>query len=303
MEYRAHGKFLLSGEYMVLKGAKALALPLKYGQRMQVSDTAYEGCRWYSAEKGNAWFEATLDSSMCVTATNLPAIGDRLDGIMASILRQRPEAVNKFRGKEFRFDTDFDRDWGLGTSSTLLALLAEYAGVDPYRLLADTFGGSGYDLACAIAPGPLFFTRREGRPLVEPAPFDPPFKEQIFFVYLGNKQNSSAEVKKFFKEALISDTDVQRISELAEAFCTAATPRELAAFMKEHEQIMSRILQAQTVQEKYFPDFAGAVKSMGAWGGDFVMVVSENEEKVTRKYFFDKGFVTILGYSNVLLRD
>ena len=49
MVYRAHGKFLLTAEYMVLKGAKALALPLSYGQQMQVSDIAGDSWHWYSA--------------------------------------------------------------------------------------------------------------------------------------------------------------------------------------------------------------------------------------------------------------
>ena len=34
--YSSHGKFLLTGEYLVLKGALALALPLKLGQSMTV---------------------------------------------------------------------------------------------------------------------------------------------------------------------------------------------------------------------------------------------------------------------------
>lgn len=303
MEYRAHGKFLLTAEYMVLKGAKALALPLSYGQQMQVSDVVGDSCYWYSAELGNDWFEARLDSSLCVTSTNNRSVADRLEEILASVLRQNPQAYTLFRGKELRFDTDFARDWGLGTSSTLLALLAQYTHTDPYRLLADTFGGSGYDLACAIASGPVFFTKTAAGAEVETAPFDPAFKEHIFFVYLGNKQNSSAEVKKFFKEARISGADIQRISEISDAFCRAAGPQQLATLMKEHETIMARVLNTMPVQEKYFSDFNGAVKSMGAWGGDFVMVVSENEEKEVRKYFFDKGFVTILGYSNVLLRS
>lgn len=303
MEYRAHGKFLLTAEYMVLKGARALALPLKYGQRMTTAAISSDACHWYSAENGKAWFEAVLDSSLCITSTNNRAVADRLEQILESVLAQRPEALSLFRGKELRFDTDFNREWGLGTSSTLLALLASYTGTDPYRLLADTFGGSGYDLACATASGPVFFTRTGNGPQVETAPFDPPFKDAIYFVYLGNKQNSAAEVKKFFRDARIDPADTARISHISEAFCQTDSPGKLAALMTEHEQIMSRVLHTEPVQEKYFADFEGSVKSMGAWGGDFVMVVSENEEEYVRKYFFDRGFVTILGYSNVLLRD
>ena len=45
---------------------------------------------------------------------------------------------------------EFPREWGLGTSSTLISNLADWAGADPYALLDKTIGGSGYDLACGI---------------------------------------------------------------------------------------------------------------------------------------------------------
>ena len=34
--YKSNGKFMLTGEYLVLKGATALALPLKLGQSLDV---------------------------------------------------------------------------------------------------------------------------------------------------------------------------------------------------------------------------------------------------------------------------
>ena len=36
MVFKSNGKFLLTGEYLVLKGATALALPLKKGQSLDV---------------------------------------------------------------------------------------------------------------------------------------------------------------------------------------------------------------------------------------------------------------------------
>ena len=36
MKIKSNGKFLLTGEYLVLKGATSLALPLKFGQSMEV---------------------------------------------------------------------------------------------------------------------------------------------------------------------------------------------------------------------------------------------------------------------------
>jgi len=35
--FYSHGKLLLTAEYVILDGAKALALPTKFGQEMEIS--------------------------------------------------------------------------------------------------------------------------------------------------------------------------------------------------------------------------------------------------------------------------
>ena len=51
----------------------------------------------------------------------------------------------------------FPRAWGLGTSSTLISLIAQWAKCDPFELLFEAFGGSGYDIACATANSPISY--------------------------------------------------------------------------------------------------------------------------------------------------
>ena len=52
------------------------------------------------------------------------------------------------------------------------------------------------------------------------------------------------------------------------------------------------------VKEIHFEDFSGVVKSLGAWGGDFAMVISRNNPK---DYFASKGFDTVLSYDEMIL--
>ena len=47
-----------------------------------------------------------------------------------------------------------------------------------------------------------------------------------------------------------------------------------------------------------FPDFDGVIKSLGAWGGDFVMVIS-NENPTD--YFMEKGYETVIPYEEMIL--
>jgi len=48
--YYMHGKFLITGEYLVLKGALALAQPLRFGQHMDVKKTTEPILHWKSLD-------------------------------------------------------------------------------------------------------------------------------------------------------------------------------------------------------------------------------------------------------------
>ena len=89
-------------------------------------------------------------------STDDPDKAMRLCQILQAVKQLNPKA---FEGNDIKFTTrlDFDPNWGLGSSSTLIANLAQWANVNPYELLKLTFGGSGYDLACATAEGPIYY--------------------------------------------------------------------------------------------------------------------------------------------------
>ena len=61
---------------------------------------------------------------------------------------------------------------------------------------------------------------------------------------------------------------------------------------------MSNILELQTIKESLFPDFDGVIKSLGAWGGDFVLVIARENPT---DYFKEKGFETIVSYQDMIL--
>ena len=68
--------------------------------------------------------------------------------------------------------------------------------------------------------------------------------------------------------------------------------------MEKHEVIMSDVLEIQTIKEKLFPDFKGVIKSLGAWGGDFVMAISKDNPTA---YFKEKGYSVVLSYEEMIL--
>lgn len=300
--YHSHGKFLLTGEYLVLRGALALALPLKLGQTLSVETRHGTSLQWNAHKPDGRWFSVILDPE------NLEII-HCTDQNKAEKLAQILQAVkqlntNAFEGNDLKFTTrlDFDPNWGLGSSSTLIANLAQWADVNPYELLKLTFGGSGYDIACATAEGPIYYQLIDGIPQVDTIDFAPPFAEHLFFVYQGQKQSSSKEVKAFLEKTNPIDLqkDIEAVSEISRAVPKCETLDEFGLLMQCHERIIARCI-GQTPVQKRFPDFGGTLKSLGAWGGDFILAATEWDENQVKTYFKEKDLEVVFGYNDLIL--
>lgn len=300
--FHANGKLLLTGEYFVLDGAVALALPTKLGQSLRVTENASGEITWKSFDKNeDLWFEGTfLPSGACLSSSG-EATGQRLSQILQAISSQHPGFFQPKSGMQIETHLDFPREWGLGTSSTLIANLAQWAGVDPFQLLRATFGGSGYDIACANAEGPILYQLEKQTPKFEPTDFDPPFKSNLFFVYLGKKQNSREGIARYRAKVKAEPLLVKAISSLTFLFLECADLPTFEDLIRQHEKIVANTLELPRAKDLYFADFWGEVKSLGAWGGDFVLLTSDRDAEETHHYLNEKGFSTVLPYKDLVL--
>ena len=318
-KHYSNGKFLLTGEYLVLKGALAMALPLKLGQSLEVEelDSNNDRLHWETFRPEGEWFFVTLNpETLEIISCDDQPKAEKLTQILKAVKQLNPKA---FEGNDLRFITrlDFDPNWGLGSSSTLIANLARWANVNPYELLKLTFGGSGYDLACATAEGPIYYQlagldcfvprndakRQSGpTPMVEIVDFNPPFAEHLFFVYQGQKQSSSKEIKAFLEKANPIDlqNDIEAISEISCAVPKCESLDEFALLLQCHERIIARCIGQKPVQ-KHFPDFEGVLKSLGAWGGDFILAATHWDKEQVKAYFKEKGLEVVFGYNELVL--
>jgi mevalonate kinase len=226
-------------------------------------------------------------------------IADKLSAVLKACRQQNSLFLSERQGIKALIQNDFPREWGLGTSSTLIAAIAKWADVDPYPVLFDTFGGSGYDIACAYAAGPVLY-RLEGRtPKVISVNFRPPFDDALYFVYLDKKQDSRVGIQRYRERVKENVQVVAQASQLTERFLAASSLAELDAVIREHEALVSKALDLPRAQSLYFSDFWGEVKSLGAWGGDFVLATSDQPEAATRTYFSKKGFETVLNWEEM----
>ena len=200
-EYYSNGKLLLTSEYVVLDGIECIALPTKYGQSLSVEENQSNEINWISYDnKNHIWFEEKFvfnKKNKLKYLREKNNISDTLLKIFLSIFKLNSYVLSDNLGYDFISKLSFSKNWGLGSSSTLINNLADWAKVDSYELLKLTFGGSGFDIACAKHNKPIKFSNLKNKISVKEVNFNPIFKENIFFIYLGEKQNSRDGIQRY----------------------------------------------------------------------------------------------------------
>lgn len=295
--FHSNGKLLLTGEYVVLSGASALAIPTAYGQSLKIEFSETKGLHWESYDENSAiWFSDIFDLKSLKSKNAENPISRTLSNILLEARSLNPEFLLKEKGLHVTTTLDFPRNWGLGTSSTLINNIAQWANVDAFQLLKNSFGGSGYDIAAAQNDTPIVYRLNNEIPEINKAHLPWGFTDSIFFVYLNQKQDSKQGISRFNK-ATVTKATIKRISEITNSLLVCRSLEEFESLMKEHEQIISEIINLPTVKSKLFSDFSGTVKSLGAWGGDFVLATGNKTEM---EYFREKGFKKIVSFADMI---
>lgn len=301
--FHSNGKLLISGEYLVLDGALAMAVPTKFGQRLDVSlHEEFSGIRWEAFVLNKGWLQVSFGSRLFnIIHTNDQKLALHLKKILKKAFELGNIDVDNQKGILIRTNLDFDRTWGLGSSSTLLSNIGYWLDVDPYSLSKQTSNGSGFDVAAARSDSPIFYQLVNGQPEVSSIEFQPSFKDQLYFVHLNSKKNSEESVKSYKTKVKANQKDVGEVSSLSRIIAGAKDLIDFDKALVEHENILSRVLGVDRIKKQFFSDFQGEIKSLGAWGGDFVMATYSGPESNLHDYFKAKGKSTILRFDDMVL--
>ena len=297
LSFRANGKVLLTGEYAVLDGSLALALPTKLGQSILIEENDFPVLEWKSYDDtNNIWFETTIavdELTNNIYHTDLDK-KTRLISILGAAKKLNPHFL--VNGAKIQTRLEFNPNWGLGSSSTLISLISQWAKVNPYELLNETFSGSGYDVACALADGPITYQLFEGKPKIKNVFFSPSFKDNLYFIYLNQKQDSRKGIRVYREQNSLENL-TETISQLTKEIIQTNTLSEFEYLLNYHEELISKATGLDPIKSN-FPDFNGSLKSLGAWGGDFIMAATEEKPN---SYFQEKGFDVIFPYRDLIL--
>ncbi len=300
MNFYSNGKLLLTGEYVVLDGAKALAIPTTYGQSLTVTPIEASKLIWESIDyTGVVWFsnEFELDAITSET-THTDEVSQTLNDLLSEAKRLNPDFLRDTHGFHIKTTLTFPQNWGLGSSSTLIHNIALWANVNPFTLIWNAFKGSGYDIASARYNSPIIYQLEKKQPLIEEVAFQPSFSEQLYFVHLNKKQNSRKAITSYNHRKGKIANEIKVINAITSEMIASTSIVDFNLLLQEHEAIIADIIQQKTIKEQLFNDYQGAIKSLGAWGGDFILATGNND---TSSYFKSNGYETIIPFDEMIL--
>ena len=292
------GKLMLTSEYFAIDGALVLAVPTKLGQEF-FFDEKNDGkslILWEAFHQNQLWLKVVIDyKNWQILEANIPSSAEF---ILKTLKNVQQLSVIKFKNDctyHLKTNLQFPADYGLGSSSTLMNNLAEWSEIDPFYLNSISLGGSGYDIAVAKEKSAVLF-RSKPEIKYEKVTFNPPFKNELIFIHLNQKQDSREGIR-FYKSKKKSPELVNEFSDITKKILLCSELQNFSELMMVHEQKISDFLEIPTVKERLFSDCPCFVKSLGAWGGDFVMSAKFGDYK---DYFWEKGFTSIFEWQDII---
>jgi mevalonate kinase len=306
-KYYSNGKLLISGEYFVLTGATAFAIPVKFGQLLEAIPSNQNKIIWntYAPDHENkkklfftAYFEAgsfeTIKSSNAERAGYIKQLLNT-----ASMLSGKGHLLDE--GVEVNCHVTFNMEWGLGSSSTLISNVAQWFDIDPFALAGWISGGSGYDIACATSELPILYQTGNNKPIVKKIRFNPYFTENIYFIYSGKKEGTARNLFMYIEKVSQASSAIDKISNISEKLAYTQSLKEFIQLCEEHNNITANVIDKNNSVLLLNKEFEGVVKPLGAWGGDFFMAVSEKDGEYVKRFFNARGYDTLIPYKDMAL--
>ena len=298
----SHGKILISGEYLVLKGAKVLAIPVNLGQSLTVTSAKPGHINWETFERGQLTFTAQFQlPGLAVLETSHDEKAQYISKLLMAVQKLDAAFLNSNEGYAIKTHIEFDTRWGLGSSSSLINNIAQWAQVNAFELNQRVSQGSGYDIACAQSETPILYQIKNNLPIIEKAPLLPFFFPELMLVHLNKKMATEANISGFLSKPMDLEPAIKSINILTEKMLCCTQLSKFQELMETHEKIVGKVIGRTPVKETLFAGFDGAVKSLGAWGGDFVLAASARPFEVQKSYFEQKGFPTVLKLGQLLI--
>lgn len=303
LQYSSPGKLLLTGEYAVLKGARALVVPIKLRQTLSVTEHNSGFIYWSSFYNGSVFFQTTLKVSDLSSINLLPSPRELF--IIKLLTAARTLNPTFLTGNGYSITTvlEANPEWGFGSSAQLTVNIARLANITPWDLHKSVSKGSGADVICSESETPILFKTDNNTYSATPIEFNPSFLNDLILIYTGHKQDSAKGVDSFLSKETINDSIISKIDALSIEAANAKEKKEFIEIMTSHERFLSDELKTPPASQKWFKGFNGALKSLGAWGGDYIMAVPYGDCEEALEWFRQKTDHPIFLLSELILNN
>ena len=272
-----------------------MVAPTIFGQKFTFSENLNDDILWLAKDINGTFLEKKFSIESISNPDNIRAE----DALLKTLANAYQLSNNKKKLQGFNVEStlNYDRNFGLGSSASFLRLVADIFDCNPFSLRMNGWNGSGFDIA-ATTQNQLFTYSIEGDlPKVETAIFNNKLTENIFFIYTNKKQNTRDSIQRI----KLNDTEkadfVAKANALTVDFQSCSSNFELIMLMEEHEELVSFYTGYNKIKVQ-FTDFQGGIKSLGAWGGDFIMATGEKE--YIYSYFKTKGLDKIYSWNEII---
>ncbi|MEM6812623.1 MAG: GYDIA family GHMP kinase [Pseudomonadota bacterium] len=305
--FRANGKLLLTSEYFIMDGARGLAFPTKLGQILDIHYEDKKNSQPFLSWKAfdydqRLWIEAKFDLDGFDLKGDAVGPVTYLQNSLKAVRSLNPQFLKGNKDIQVETRLEFAKDWGLGSSSTLISLIAQWAEVDVFELYKLVSNGSGYDVACAMSETPILFNKEEDKLNIQTCSFSPVFQENLYFVYLNQKQDTLQSIQKYKSIKRSKDKIIKQLNNITDQVISCQNLSNFEALLSEHEDIISNYLDISKVRDLYFIDYWGSIKFLGAWGGDFVLATSDKSLEETKEYFDYKGYKKFFQFNEIIIQ-
>ncbi len=281
--YFAPGKVMLTGEYLVLNGFDSFALPTHFGQSMQVWDFNTPGAQndflLFVAKdfEGHTWLQCRIELPTIKILEFDESQSIEVDRIQ-KILQKADLSAWKI-GQSYRIETtlQFNKLHGLGSSSTLISLMAQFLKLDPLELQFEIFGGSGYDVAVAVAQKPIVYWLSATDSNWDFWSLNPELTENWEVVFLGKKMDSRKSIHSIqdkLNEIAEDEFYTAQFDHILQLTKQAKDISSLEASLEMYQKLLSDSTELETPYQtlNITPINKGLCKWLGAWGGDMMLV-------------------------------
>ena len=130
--FHANGKLLITGEYLVLNGAVSLAVPTKKGQSLMYNHKNENTLSWESIDvNGNKWFDALFSAA----EFNIIETSNSIKAEFLQNLLKKAKSISENKNRvsgHIKTVLEFPRNWGFGSSSTLITCVAKLFNINPF---------------------------------------------------------------------------------------------------------------------------------------------------------------------------